>query len=362
MKSTRFNNSAIEGALERERKPLIGLALFFAMALSTLYYDPAVLAQGLSSAGDYANRLERVKRAVDEVIEHEFSVRELVVRMNEIKVLAPAKEDVQFNGSILRVDNSWLHEAVKNVIDNAGVDIEERRAMLTEISERLDRLRQSVIASQTTEDKTSQDQRAQLDNILSRPEYQPDEKRESLIGRWSKRISDFILRQLGRMFSGSSAPREGGAGLMTVFRILVFLAVITALVIGALKLSQLLKRRKKAEIEAEPREALGEEIAEDVTAADLFANASEMARQGEYRKAIRRTYIALLCDLEERGKLRLGRSKTNRDYMDAVRSEQRIFPTFSSMTNAFEHVWYGQERATEDEFREFVTLYQDLVK
>ena len=68
------------------------------------------------------------------------------------------------------------------------------------------------------------------------------------------------------------------------------------------------------------------------------------------------------ANFEQRGKLRLGRSKTNRDYLDAMRSEQRIYPTFSVMTNAFEHVWYGQERATEDEFREFVALYQEMVK
>ena len=32
------------------------------------------------------------------------------------------------------------------------------------------------------------------------------------------------------------------------------------------------------------------------------------------------------------------------------------------MTGAFEHVWYGEERATEEEFKEFVTLYQETVK
>jgi len=89
--------------------------------------------------------------------------------------------------------------------------------------------------------------------------------------------------------------------------------------------------------------------------------ASELARQGEYRKAIRRAYIALLCDLDQRGKLRLDRSMTNRDYLDAMRSEQGIYPTFSVMTLAFERAWYGQARATEEEFRNFVALYQEAI-
>jgi hypothetical protein len=147
-----------------------------------------------------------------------------------------------------------------------------------------------------------------------------------------------------------------------VFRALIFLVVIAALIFGATKLARRFQVRKKPAEEVETREALGEEIAEDATAADLFAMASELARQGEYRKAIRRAYIALLCDLDQRGKLRLGRSKTNRDYLDAMRSEQRIYPTFSVMTDAFERAWYGQDRATEGEFRNFVALYQEAIK
>jgi len=364
MNPLRFKNSAGEGAAESERKILIRLFLYFAMAPLTLYFATAVRAQKLSTVGDYANRLERAEQVVGEVIERDIPASGFVARMNAVKLLAPASEDVDFNGAVISVDNAWLHEAVNNAIKNknAGGDIEQRRSTLIGISNRLARLKQSVKEAQTTQNQTLQDHRSRLDNILARPEYQPEEKRESLIGGWVRRIKEFIVRLLIRLFGGASAPRKGAAGLLTVFRILVFLAVIAALVFGAVKLAERLQRREKPENETETREALGEEIAEDVTAAELFANASELARQGEYRKAIRRAYIALLCEFEQRGKLRLNRSNTNRDYLDAMRSEQLIYPTFSVMTNAFEHVWYGQERATEDEFREFVALYQDAVK
>ncbi|HKQ72586.1 MAG TPA: DUF4129 domain-containing protein [Blastocatellia bacterium] len=362
MNFRRFKNGWSDSAAESERKIFIRLLLYIALAPSTLYFVPAVSAQGRSTVSDYANRLERAEQAVDEAISQEPPAPRLVVKMNEIKRLAPASEDVEFNGSIIRVDNAWLHEAVDNVIKNAGGDIEQRDSMLTDISDRLARLVQSVKAAQTTQDGKSQDQRARLDNILARPEYQPEEKRESVIGRWIRRIKEFIFRLLGRLFGGSSAPRAGGAWLLTVFRILVVLSVIAALIFGGVKLAKSLQRRERPGKEAKTREALGEELAEDVTADDLFSNACELARQGEYRKAIRRAYIALLCEFEQRGKLRLDRSKTNRDYLDAMRPEQRIYPTFSVMTKAFEHVWYGQERATEDEFREFVALYQEMVK
>ena len=360
MNSQRFKNSRGEGAKESERKFLIRILLYFAVAFPALNLDPSVSAQGLSTAGDYANRLERAKQALDEAIEQESPAQALVVRMNAIKRLAPASEDVEFNGSIIHVDNAWLHEAVNKVITNAGGDNERLRSTLSEISDRLDRLKQSVKESQTTQDRTLEDQRARLDKILAQPEYQPEERRESVIGRWARRIFESFVRLLVKMFSGSSAP-SAGAGLLTVFRILVFLAVIAALIFGAVKLAQRLRSGKSPEKEAATREALGEEIAEDATAADLFAIASELARQGEYRKAIRRAYIALLCDLEQHGKLRLSRSNTNRDYLDAMRPEQMIYPTFSVMTNTYEHVWYGQERATEEEFQDFVMLYEETV-
>jgi hypothetical protein len=333
--------------------------LHFAIAILVSLCAPAVLAQGLSTAGDYANRLDRAERMVNEAIERDSPASELAPT---VKRLLPASEAVEFNGATTRVDNTWLHEAMDNVVRNEEGEDERRHSKLSEISARLSRLLRSVKAAQTAEDRELEEQRARLDGILARPEYQSLEKRESEIARWMRRIADSIYRLLINLFGGASGPRAGG-GLASVLRALIILVVIAALIFGAVKLARRFQTRiKPAPEEAETREALGEEIADDATAADLFAMASELARQGEYRKAIRRGYIALLCEFDQRGKLRLGRSKTNRDYLDAMRLEQRIYPTFSVMTSAFERAWYGQTRATEEEFQNFVTLYQEAVK
>lgn len=338
------------------------MKFYFAIAFLASLCAPAVLAQGRASVGDYSNRLDQAEQTVNEAIGRNSPASELAPRMSAVKRLLPASEEVEFNGAITRVNNAWLHEAVNNVVEKVEGDAEQRHSMLLEISARLARLRQSVKAAQSTEDRALQDQRARLDDILARSEYQPEEKRESVIARWIKLIVEFIIRMLIKLFGGGGAPQES-AGSVMIFRALILLVVLAALIFGAAKLARRFQANKKpAAEEAETREALGEEIAEDATAADLFAMASELARQGEYRKAIRRAYIALLCDLDQRGKLRLGRSKTNRDYLDAMRSEQRIYPTFSVMTYAFERAWYGQERATEDEFQNFVILYQEAIK
>jgi hypothetical protein len=337
---------------------------YFAIAFLFFLCALRASAQGRSTVDDYANRLDRAERRVKEAIEENSAASELATKMNEVKRLLPASEEVEFNGRGARIDNAWLHEAVDNAVKTAETAAERRLRMLGEISARLARLRQSVKSAQTAQDLASPDQRARLDDILARPEYQPEEKRESAVARWVRQIKEFIGRLLRNLFgrSPSRAPQTGGAGLVMVLRALILLVVTVALIFGASKLARRFRGRQRADEETETREALGEEIPEDATAADMFAMASELARQGEYRKAIRRAYIALLCDLDQRGKLRLGRSKTNRDYLDAMRSELRIYSTFCVMTLAFERAWYGQERATEEEFRNFVMLYQEAIK
>jgi Na+-transporting methylmalonyl-CoA/oxaloacetate decarboxylase gamma subunit len=337
---------------------------YFAIALLVSLCALPAPAQGQSTAGDYAKRLAMAERLVNEAVERNGPSWELAPMTSEVKRLLPASEEVEFNGAITRVDNAWFHEAMNNLVKTAGGDDRRRVGMLSEISARLARLRESVKAALTAEDRAEQDQRARLDRILARAAYQNEEKRESSLERWFRQILDSILRLLVRLFGGaaSRAPRTGVAGFVLILRALIFLVVIAALTYGAVKLVQRFQPRPKQPKEPEAREALGEEIAEDATADELFATASELARRGEYRKAIRRAYIALLCDFDQRGKLRLGRSKTNRDYLDAVRSERRIYATFSLMTFAFERAWYGQQRATEEEFRNFAELYREAIK
>ncbi len=338
------------------------LAISFVVSVvSAQSASMTVSAQSASTTKGYAGRLQQAGQVIDELIEQESPAPTVVERMTAIKRLLPPGEEVETDGVVVRVDNSWLHELIDNIIKNADGDIEQRHSTLREIADRLNKLRQQVDGAQNQTVSSSQDQRARLESILARPEYQPDEKRESFLERWVRRLKELILRILARLFGGASALAPG-AGLVTVFRILIVLAVFAALPFAAIKLAQHLQARKKPGGKPEAREVLGEEIAQDVSAADLFAKAMELARQGEYRAAIRRAYLALLFELEERDKLRLHRSKTNRDYLNALRSEQQIYPSFSVMTNAFEHVWYGQEWATETEFEDFVTLYRETIK
>lgn len=311
-----------------------------------------------STVKEYAERLFQAEQLIDPLIDGEPAAAEIVAAMNAVKTLIPAQEDIETDGQVIRTDNSWLHAAVELVIKNSYGDEEQVRSMLIEMADRLLVLEQRVTASQET--LTSVDQRAQLEKILARPDYLPEEKKDSVVKKWGRKLWDQFTNLLAKLF-GNRNPTVGsnGTGSVSIVRTIVILVLLAAASFGLVKLMKRIRRRRKKDDEV--REVLGEELPEDVTAADLLKNARQLAGSGDFRNAIRRTYIALLCELEQRGKVRLHRAKTNRDYLDELKTEQSLYPTFSVMTGAFEHVWYGQEPATENEFNDFLTLYQETV-
>ena len=121
-------------------------------------------------------------------------------------------------------------------------------------------------------------------------------------------------------------------------------------------------RLKDSGEEDERREILGEQFDADVTADDLLKTAAEMARKGEYRMAIRRAYLALLYELEQRGKLHLHRAKTNRDYLGELKNERYIYPPVASLTTNYERVWYGHGAVTLEDYAGFIEKYREVAR
>lgn len=337
------------------------IAGFKLIWLCLLLATPSAFA--VTPVSDYAARLVEAEELTDGLIEGAHRALTVVNTMTEVKRLLPAQEQIEANGQTVRVNNFWLHALADEVIKLANGDPEQRRALLIEIADRLFLLEQQVSAPPAAPIAQTDEQRARLERILARPEYLPEEQRESALQKWFKKMGDALARLLARLFSGrAEQPAPTTTGSLNGVRLLLTLAGVVALAVALVALLKRLRRRRQQDEEPAVREVLGEELADDVTAADLLANAAHLAHQGDYRSAIRRAYIALLCELEQRGKLRLHSAKTNRDYLNALRQEQTIYPNFSVMTEAFEHIWYGRERAAADEYNDFLTLYQEATK
>ena len=332
-----------------------------AILISSLCIIAAGYACAATPLSDYSARLDRaagLARALFDDDKKTPEDHEIISALDSIKRLLRPSEQIAFGGQTVRVDNSWLHEAIARLsrrYRSSEGTADERSSELVVFTERVTLLAGRVRAALDAPPIDAGNQRALLEHILAQPDFQADQQKESRLQRWIARAWRAFVALLMQIFSSRSGPvaRPGKASL-NVVRVLIGLGLVVALVTGGVVLVRRLRRRVRRERKRDVREVLGEKIEEDVTTEDLLAKAAELARSGDYRAAIRRAYIALLYELEQRGKLRLARDKTNRDYMNEIRSDQVIYEPVVLLTNTFETVWYGERSATNEDYAKFM--------
>jgi hypothetical protein len=329
---------------------------FFSVIIWTL-----MLTWGAGAAtpfAEYLSRIERAAKIISTLVEGQIEEPDRQRALDAVRQMLPATENIQFGQQVVHVDNAWLHETLNGLNPQEGV----RKAQLTELAGRLSALASRLRTAREAEAGEAAAERARLERILARPEYQPESQPESAIEKWVTKVREALFRLLARLLSAGEMPgRAPSAATLNWLRLLIYAGLVLVTVLGLAALARRWLRRAKGEEPGEAREVLGEVIEEDVTAEDLLQRAAELARAGDYRMAIRRAYIALLYELEMRGKLRLHRAKTNRDYLRALSEDQTIYRPAAYLTGAYERVWYGQARATAEDFAGFIQRYREIV-
>jgi hypothetical protein len=122
------------------------------------------------------------------------------------------------------------------------------------------------------------------------------------------------------------------------------------------------KRRQRAPKKREARIVMGERLEPEDTSIDLLAEAEALARNGDVRGAIRKAYIALLVELGDRKLITLAQHKTNRDYLNAVRTLPPLHQTMRGLTDSFERHWYGFAEANENDWQKFRSGYSSALQ
>ncbi len=111
---------------------------------------------------------------------------------------------------------------------------------------------------------------------------------------------------------------------------------------------------------------LAEEEAVLVQARDndsLLALAEQQAKEGDYRRAFRLVYLAALVALDTGGVLRFDKSKTNWEYLRALRAAGRsdIYSALTPLTREFDQVWYGFSRTDASQYAHALAQYHALL-
>ena len=278
----------------------------------------------------------------------------------------PASERIEWKGGSVETSNTWLLERVAAL--DGGSDSKKQLQAVVEIREHLSAIAFKLAELEQTQasvDRTKDQDKQKLAEILRREEYQkPQQKNESVFQRWLREFLEW-LENLFPKPSGTSTTGSAMAAIALFLQIALFATLFGLLVYLVYKLAPLLfphLRRRARRKKPKPRTILGEQVAEDVTAVDLFEDAERLAREGNLRGAIRKGYIALLCDLSDRKVIGLARNKTNRDYLRDVRSRRDLHPRMKTVTDMFERHWYGFQESGDKDWAQFREEYREAIR
>jgi hypothetical protein len=285
-------------------------------------------------------------------------------KASHIRKSVPVNENVDLSSSAVETQNGWLQTELDKFDQESNKS--ERIKLLSGISERLSSIDDEVklLQNSTPSTRSKDEDKQKLNEILSREEYKkPEDKGESFFQRWV----NWFLNWLRSLFPDSpvlpNVERPGFQPLSVVIQVVVYALVIGLIGFLIYKFAPVIAERfsKREKKERNSRVILGEHIDASRSATDLFAEAENFARQGDLRAAIRKGYIALLCDLADRKVIGLARHKTNRDYLRDLRKRAPLFARMKNATGSFERHWYGFRTPEPKDWEEFREQYRSAV-
>lgn len=332
------------------RTLLVITCLVFAFAMGTSAATLSDYRTRLSQAASIIQQLETPDYYTDDSSQANALVDNALARLRH---LLPETENVSFNNQTIEVDNKWFHKALaqyekkRRAGQHDGDLIHSTREELRALIQRLDDMKSAA----ATNDKDAN--KARMAEILRRPEYDKSRVQESAIARmWNQ-----FLRWLEQLFPKMKPITPGtGRNLSRIAQVIVLgLAVVVIALLAWKFLPRYLRSRrgKKKSKKREPRIVLGERLEPDQTAADLLEQAEALARTGDLRGAIRKAYIALLCELGDRKVISLAQHKTNRDYLMSIRTRSPLYESMRRLTFNFERHWYGFVPPAPNDWDEF---------
>ena len=284
----------------------LALAFFFALSIS-LFFASSLHAQG-PTVEQVAEQLEQAAQLLEQ-----GQMEQAKTLLEEIQVVELA------DGQQMEL----AHEGWQTLLD-------DKRANAPDL------LRQAAADLRQPATRLPADARQQLEEVLARPEFQPAQPTlwQRLVNWLAERFPD-----VGQM-----------EGSDLIGRLLVWLIVaISVLVVGGVLFS-FLRGLRRSIVSQEVIEELGGHI--PLYASQAQQQATEAARGGDFREAMRLLYLAALLHLDEVGLIRFDRALTNQEVLDSVANNERLRDLLTPVVSLFDRVWYGHAPFGEVEFEQ----------
>jgi hypothetical protein len=155
--------------------------------------------------------------------------------------------------------------------------------------------------------------------------------------------------------TASGAFGGGLGGLATVGWFLVAGLVAAILVMGCVLFVQ---QRRRTPRRTKPAQVTPAEVPDESalcqltpqTAAGLWKQADDLARQGNFLGAVRALYLAVLAQLHSVRLIRYERTRTNGEYVAQLRPQPAVQQPFRDLTAVFDLKWYGERACRPDDY------------
>jgi hypothetical protein len=187
---------------------------------------------------------------------------------------------------------------------------------------------------------------ATLNSILARREFR-DVHGQTWLDRLKQKITDLLLKWLGRVISASVIP--------TISNILVYGLMILAVLALAYWMYRSL--REGARLESIMP------VAVPVSAKQWpiwLSEARAAAARNNWRDAIHLAYWGGISFLEAQGAWRPDEARTPREYLQLLSATSTHQPALRGLTTRLESVWYGMQAADAEAFQQTVVELERL--
>lgn len=323
------------------------LVMLFLVALTADRVGAATPQEYDRALGQVQAALARQSEALQAQVISSGSSPSLVAQ----QVLSPIHSVEAPGQSPVLVNTAQLVAAIGTA--EALKDPEKKLGALNAVSQQIGLLRQALV--QTSARAAPAGAEASARAVLSQPEFASDPPPPPS-------IADKLAAWLDKLFQPRTpqAPNVPNANPNVILGILIAIAAGAFAVLVAVLVQAIGKRDARAR----PL-ALDEEEAVLVEARDnnsLLALAEQQAKAGDYRRAFRLVYLASLVALDTNGVLHFDRSKTNWEYLRAMRASGRgdVYTALTPLTREFDQVWYGFAPADASQYARALAQYHAL--
>lgn len=181
--------------------------------------------------------------------------------------------------------------------------------------------------------------------VLEKPEYlYLKYLNNSIISNLKNSLKSRIEQFLESIIKGGKSIHvsDTTAGILLVLLIGALIFLFTFIYVKLLKASGGSKRIAKL---------FGTIIDEESSPRGMMEKSREYEKAGDFRNAVKFSFIALLLIMNNNNILILDESKTNRELLRDLKKENaKLSGVFQSLICRFDDVWYGHRTITEDSY------------